>query len=82
MTKDETLKLALTALEFLHAESLAQDELQNAAIDAIKKVLGQPEQEVSVEVLQAITNAGLTLLKTQHGYELRKLGPAIAHGVK
>jgi len=42
----------------------------------------QPKQEVSVEVLQAITNAGLTLLKRQHGYELRKLGPAIAHGIK
>ena len=40
------------------------------------------EQEISVAVLQAITNAGMTLLKTQHGYELRKLGPAIAHGIK
>jgi len=42
----------------------------------------EPEQEISVAVLQAITNAGLTLLKTQHGYELRKLGPAIAHNIK
>lgn len=38
-------------------------------------------QQVSVpaEILSAISRAGLTLLKTQHGYELRKLGPAIAH---
>ena len=42
----------------------------------------EPEQEILVAVFQAITNAGLTLLKTQHGYELRKLGPAIAHGIK
>ena len=42
----------------------------------------EPEQEILVAVFQAITNAGLTLLKTQHGYELRKLGPAIAHNIK
>ena len=51
-------------------------------IREIEAALAQPEQEISVTVLQAITNAGLTLLKTQHGYELRKLGPAIAHGIK
>lgn len=38
--------------------------------------------EIPKGVLLAISNAGLTLLKTQHGYELRKLGPAIAHGIK
>jgi len=38
--------------------------------------------EIPKGVLLAISNAGLTLLKTQHGYELRKLGPAVAHGIK
>jgi hypothetical protein len=37
--------------------------------------------EIPKGVLLAISNAGLMLLKTQHGYELRKLGPAIAHGI-
>ena len=39
----------------------------------------QTQQVVPKEILLAISRAGLTLLKTQHGYELRKLGPAIAH---
>jgi hypothetical protein len=38
--------------------------------------------EIPKGVLLAISNAGLTLIKTQHGYELRKLGPVIAHGIK
>jgi hypothetical protein len=38
--------------------------------------------EIPKGVLLAISNAGLTLLKTQHGYELRKLGPAVANGIK
>lgn len=42
----------------------------------------EPEQEISKELLLAITNYGLTLLKTQHGYELRKLGPVVAFGIK
>jgi len=45
----------------------------------------QPEQLTDVipkDVLLAISNAGLTLVKTQHGYELRKLGPVVAHDIK
>ena len=38
--------------------------------------------EIPKGVLLAISNAGLTLVKTQHGYELRKLGPVVAHGIK
>lgn len=38
--------------------------------------------EIPQGVLFAINKAGLTLLKTQHGYELRNIGPAIAHGIK
>lgn len=47
----------------------------------------QPQKPLTDEipkgVLLAISNAGLTLLKTQHGYELRKLGPIeAAHNIK
>ena len=46
MTKDEALKLALEALEYIHTEtSQDEDELIHSAITAIKKVLAQPEQE-------------------------------------
>jgi len=38
--------------------------------------------EIPKGVLLAISNAGLTLVKTQHGYELRKLGPVVAHDIK
>jgi hypothetical protein len=38
--------------------------------------------EIPKGVLLAISNAGLTLLKTQHGYQLQKLGPVIAHSIK
>jgi len=44
-TQTEALKLALEALYFLPALSPAQNELQDAAIEAIKEALAQPEQE-------------------------------------
>lgn len=37
--------------------------------------------QVPKGVLSAISRAGMTLLKTRHGYELQKLGPVIAHGI-
>ena len=68
----------------IHSCSLYCDrpECIKAQRDELRDKMAQPEQEVSIEVLRAITNAGLTLLKKQHGYELRKLGPVIAHNIK
>ncbi len=47
----------------------------------------QPKQPLTDEipqgVLLSISNAGLTLVKTQHGYQLHKLGPVEAsQGIK
>ena len=39
------------------------------------------DEQVPNGVLSAISLAGMTLLKTQHGYELKKLGPTVAHGI-
>jgi len=46
VTKDETLKLALEALTYIHAEtSTEEDVLIDEAITAIKEALAQPAQE-------------------------------------
>ena len=46
MTKDKALKLALEALEYIHAEtSTEEDRLIDNAITAIKQALAAPESE-------------------------------------
>lgn len=79
----------------IKARSDAYRRVAEAALSALAKQQASPEAQTSIVgwpdtdrkvvivpdgVLIAIRNAGLTLLKTQYGYELRKLGPIEAQG--
>lgn len=49
------------------------------AFDSFDSTAKNREEEIPLSVLRAISNSGLTLVKTQHSYQLIKLGPAVAH---
>ena len=48
MTKDEALKLALEALEYIHTEtSQDEDELIHSAINSLRQAIAEAEKQVS-----------------------------------
>lgn len=80
--KDKALNMAIEYIESQEIK-LSFDNLKEKqhTLQACKDALEQHQEEVPKGVLQAIDKYGLSLLKTAHGFELRKLGKTEASSI-